>query len=163
MKKQQEWWLTMVLVVSVIAVGGMLVTGCELFKPTPPEPPPPPPNGEENGDGEEQQQSEYLDISGEWDATLKTGGVKIMEIKMTIIQDEDDLDGSWLAGPLGGELDGELEKDGDVELKLKWNPGAEVTVFVFEGEVEDDADEMDGKFEEKIGTMRTGKWEAEKD
>jgi len=161
MKRNREWWLTMVLVVSVTVIGGVLLAGCEYFRPTPPPEPPPAGPAEE----EEEEKSEYPDIGGDWDATLKTGGVTMMKIEMTLVQDEDEVEGSWhqSPGPFGGGVEGEIEKDGDVELKLKWNPGTEVTAFVLEGEAEDDGDEMDGEFEEKIGTMRTGKWKAEKD
>jgi len=143
MRKRQELWLAMVLVVSVIAVGGMLVTGCEYLKPAPEqEPPPPAPDGQDPEDDGQEQKSEYPDISGSWKLKLKIDGSKVDEFIMTLIQDGDDVDGSWHSedGPVGGDIEGEVEKDGDLELELK-GPGGSL--------------ELDGEFED--GKME-GKW-----
>ncbi|NQT93897.1 MAG: hypothetical protein HQ559_14145 [Lentisphaerae bacterium] len=163
--RKREWWLTIMLLVSVAVVGGMLVTGCEIFKPTPPEPPPPPPNGEENDNGEDEPESKYPDISGQWEVTFKTNGGLKAEAVMTLVQDEDDIVGSWsyklapspAPPPVGGEVEGEVEEDGDVELNLNIGP---VTTATLEGEVEDD-DEMEGEYTSPTSDPNKT-WKAEK-
>ena len=167
MRKRQEWWLAVVLLVSAVVVGGMLVTGCEYFKPTPQEPPPPPPDngGQEDDDGG-QQQSQYPDVTGAWDVDCRTGGVKVLAFRLILTQDEGDVEGSWhlTSGgpPIGGDVEGDLDKDGDIDIDLK--VGGTTAFALQDGEVEDDGDEMEGD-DWKYGTTQAanGSWDAEKD
>ena len=141
------------LLVCVAAVATGLFLGCEMFKPKPPPAPDvSPPDADEGVSG----------ISGTWEIEFKTNGTEFAVVPggigMTVIQTDDDVEGNWTLG----EVDGEVEEDGDVELTLR-STFAPI-VFNLEGEIEDDGEEMSGDWTSSFPPPKhEGTWKAERE
>ena len=78
-------------------------------------------------------------------------------LSMTLIQTDDEVEGHWTFG----EVDGDVEEDGDVEFRFT---SVEPVMFNFEGEVEDDGEEMSGEWTSTLPPPKhEGTWKAERD
>lgn len=170
MKKRHEWWLRALLVLSVAIVGGMLVSGCELFgwwgQQDDPPPPPPAANDEDDQseDKDDESEADVVSVEGKWEGELRTNGTKSADVELDLTQDGDDVGGTWSIPPYGGSVDGEIDDGDDVDLDLE--SGGD-TIFNLEGDVKSDGDEIKGDWTRKDAAPAElgdgGSWEVERD
>ncbi|NQT92211.1 MAG: hypothetical protein HQ559_05575 [Lentisphaerae bacterium] len=204
-------WLSLVLVVSIVSTGVLLTTGCERVPDEimeiigqgqdQPEPPPPNPQDpqQENQDGqsqrdrdENQNTGQYPDISGDWegeweedtwsedhDPDTEYEGT----IKLTLTQDEDEIEGDWevtvkfshvsdepggvsfgSSSTINGNVKGKIKNGDDVEMDL-WERSGAVVFFELSGDVKSDGERIAGRWINRnhILSGPTGKWDVEKD
>ncbi|NQT93895.1 MAG: hypothetical protein HQ559_14135 [Lentisphaerae bacterium] len=151
--RKRLWIGALVVLISAVAVS-VLTTGCESFKPKPPPDPDPPATAPEDTD--------FPDATGKWDIELRTNGTEFLllpkSLTMTLVQTGDEVKGHWTLGV----VDGDVDEDGNVELLLRVT--VEPLFFDFEGEIDEDEDEMSGEWKSNFPPPRDeGTWKAEKD
>ncbi|NQT93896.1 MAG: hypothetical protein HQ559_14140 [Lentisphaerae bacterium] len=151
MRKTGKELSPIALVLIVVVAAAAITTGCEAFKSRPKEPDPQPKSGDPPN------------LTGSWDIELRTNGAVYVAapggIGMTIIHTDDEIEGNWDLG----DVEGEVDTDGEVELKLRMTIAPISIFFRLKGEVEEDGDTMSGDWIATLPPPRDeGTWKAER-